>query len=250
MNLCWLLTGQIHCSERIGASSPILQRAASLLKDSPSAAGALSALLDILEQTGKFPAKDAPVPPAAASGTVSNASPDAAARPVSLGEWSHAFVPAGRKPRPERWIPVLGRTAAGVPRFWSGEEGWNVPTLEQLVEHHGSLEAAQVAPTTSTGEGGFDDAQLITLTEPDESDLSQFVVAGDLKQRYPDAFALRVDGDSMAPEIRHGDLVVLSPSAPAADGRAAVVQLDRQIGVTCKILRRDDQLLVRSPCRN
>ncbi|MFP4053868.1 MAG: helix-turn-helix transcriptional regulator, partial [Phycisphaerae bacterium] len=51
--------------------------------------------------------------------------------------------------------------------------------------------------------------------------------------------ALRVDGDSMSPEIRHGDLVVLSPSAPALDGRPAVVQIDRQIGVTCKLLRRE-----------
>jgi SOS-response transcriptional repressor LexA len=42
----------------------------------------------------------------------------------------------------------------------------------------------------------------------------------------------------MEPEYRHGDLVVLSPSQPAVDGRAAVVQLAGQIGVTCKLFRR------------
>ena len=30
-----------------------------------------------------------------------------------------------------------------------------------------------------------------------------------MKARYGDAFAVRIDGESMSPEIRHGDLVVL-----------------------------------------
>jgi SOS-response transcriptional repressor LexA len=45
----------------------------------------------------------------------------------------------------------------------------------------------------------------------------------------------------MAPEIRHGDVVICSPSVPAADGAAAVVQLKGQIGVTCKLFRRAGQ---------
>ncbi len=49
--------------------------------------------------------------------------------------------------------------------------------------------------------------------------------------------AIRVDGDSMTPEIHDGDLVLLSPSAAAVEGQAAVVQLAGQIGVTCKLYR-------------
>lgn len=41
------------------------------------------------------------------------------------------------------------------------------------------------------------------------------------------AFALRVDGDSMAPDFRHGDIIIVSPSGPPKDafrdGMAAVV---------------------------
>ena len=72
---------------------------------------------------------------------------------------------------------------------------------------------------------------------PDAENVAEFVVAGSLKRRFSDAFAVRIDGDSMAPEIRHGDVVICSASGEAAEGRAALVQLDGQIGVTCKILR-------------
>ena len=59
-----------------------------------------------------------------------------------------------------------------------------------------------------------------------------------MARRYRDAFALRVDGDSMAPRITDGDIIVVSGSVPVRDGAPAVVQLKDQIGVTCKILRR------------
>jgi len=80
--------------------------------------------------------------------------------------------------------------------------------------------------------------QLVTLSAPDQRDAVEFVAAEAIKRRYPDAFALRVDGDSMAPQILQGDVVVLSPSVPADDGRAAVVQAAGQIGVTCKLYRK------------
>ena len=37
----------------------------------------------------------------------------------------------------------------------------------------------------------------------------------------------------------HGDLVIVCPSQPAVQGKAAVVQLRGQIGVTCKLYRQD-----------
>ena len=79
---------------------------------------------------------------------------------------------------------------------------------------------------------------MITLRQPDDDNVAEFVSAGVIKRKYNDAFAVRIDGDSMSPEIRHGEIVICSPSAPAADGQAAVVQLAGQIGVTCKIFRR------------
>ena len=44
-----------------------------------------------------------------------------------------------------------------------------------------------------------------------------------------------VDGDSMAPRCRDGDIVLLSPDEPAREGRPAVVKLKGQIGATCKL---------------
>ena len=54
---------------------------------------------------------------------------------------------------------------------------------------------------------------------------------------FPDAFALQIDGDSMAPRINDADIVILSPSVPAAQGYVAVARLADQIGVTCKLIR-------------
>lgn len=139
------------------------------------------------------------------------------------------------------WVPVLGRTAAGVAHFWrKGEQAAAETTLDELIRRQSAGEAEVQSATVAGAEGGEESpVQIITLSAPDANDVVQFVGAPRIKARWPDAFALRVDGDSMAPDIRHGDLVVLSPSADAAEGRPAVVQLEGQIGVTCKLFRRD-----------
>ena len=139
-------------------------------------------------------------------------------------------------------MPVLGRSAAGVPQFWSDpKDGAGLTTLAELVARHANRQPQRVrtGKVCEGGSGSETSVQLITLRAPDESDVVEFVSAPSVKSAYPDVFALRIDGDSMAPEICHGDLVLLSPSASAADGRAAVVQIRNQIGVTCKVYRRE-----------
>ena len=78
----------------------------------------------------------------------------------------------------------------------------------------------------------------MTLT-PAAPGTAEFVIAEHIARRYRVLFAVRIDGESMAPEIRHGDVVILSPSVPAEPGRPALVQLVDQIGVTCKLIRFD-----------
>jgi phage repressor protein C with HTH and peptisase S24 domain len=150
--------------------------------------------------------------------------------------------PAPTDPAPDRlgWLPVLGRSAAGVAQFWIDKaQAEGITQLADLVARQGRQEHLHRATASqSDSPAGDSPVWLVTLRAPDESDVVEFVAAPQLKARYADAFALRIDGESMAPDIRHGDLVVLSPSAPAVDGRAAVVQLDGQIGVTCKLYRR------------
>ena len=216
VDLRWLLTGESHPAARVPADHPALQRAAKMLADHPDAAAPLAAFLDILAASLKFPPKSPPTEAPAVT-------------PVP---------PAGK----DTWIPVLGRSAAGVAAFWaSPEDARGVTKLEQIVERH-ARKARHAAPAAAAlADEPAQPVQIVTLNKPDADDVVEFIAAGILRARWPDAFALRIDGDSMSPDIRHGDLVILSPSAPAAEGKPAVAQLADQIGVTCKLFRREGE---------
>jgi len=240
-DLRWLLTGRESPEAAAPFDHPTLRRAAALLADRPDAAAPLAAFLDILIEVGKFPAKTGHSPAAGEERTGPGEGPAkrqaVAARPPRAAEEA---AQAGKAAR-AGWIPILGRSAAGVPHFWAdGDETAGLTTLEELISRHSSAAASDVQPALAAGiEGGEESpVQIVTLSVPDAGEVVQFVAAPQIKARWLDAFALRIDGDSMAPDIRHGDLAVLSPGAPASDGRAAVVQLEGQIGVTCKLFRR------------
>ena len=253
-DLHWLLTGKPGEAQMSAEDHPVLCRAARLLADCPDAAGPLGAFVGLLIEARKFPAKTQErgtgVSPVESAGT-----PD---RRGLVGSDAHgqvlgtpdeaASAAAGR----EAWIPILGRTAAGVARFWGrGEDVSGLTTLADLVARCAGQRPQVVRPAVATEAGPDTQAgaeaqtgalqpagvQLVTLSAPDERDAVEFVAAETIKRRHPDAFALRVDGDSMAPQIRPGDVVVLSPSIPAVEGRPAVAQLAGQIGVTCKLYR-------------
>jgi len=227
----WLLTGQSGGRE-VPADHPVLQRAAGLLADKPNAAAPLAAFVELLGASLEFPQESAEqVGPGDAP----------AARPpdAGAGEYRSDFAASAGDPRAS-WIPILGRSAAGLPQFWADAgQADGTTSLDELIERNAGGRVRQVRPATAAAEGAQAAVQVITLNEPDGLDVVSFVAAEGIKAMYGDAFALRIDGDSMHPDIRHGDLVILSPSVEAADGKAAVVQLDGQIGVTCKLFRRD-----------
>ena len=140
-------------------------------------------------------------------------------------------------------IPVLGRTAAGVPHFWRGNSGQRDLLLHiaRSPRAASSLDASLEGPLEGDDTAPPAAARLIQCSRPvrvGDVLVSEFLSAPLLRQASPGTFALRVDGDSMAPAIRHGDLVILSPDQPARPGRPAVVKLSRQVGVTCKLFRR------------
>ena len=265
VDLRWLITGEEPSGSSPAPSNPVLRRAAAMLEAKGDSAAALVAFLDILEAAAKFPPKQ----PAQANSNVAAASEasnadilsahilnasaaetDAAlagGTPATLkkaaaqntadetvprdGEEQEKFSSRG-------WIPILGRSAAGIPQFWSTRDDEQGTTaLADLIDRHKKRSLRAVAPAAIDGAEPCD-VQIITLREPDDADVVQYVNAPAVKRRHADAFALMVDGESMSPDIRHGDIVVLSPTAQAADGKAAVVQLERQIGVTCKLYRR------------
>jgi len=228
VDLKWLLTGAGSDGQAPRGDHPALQRAAALLSRCPHAAAPLAAFVEILSASMSFPAK-----PAAA---------DAAEPPTTepSGDSSeHAASPGD----PNAWIPILGRSAAGVPCFWADDDdARDVVTLGELVgQHVPDVHETRPARADVDGAREQETVQLILLPAAEAGRVVEFVSASDIKARYPDAFAVRIDGQSMAPEIRHGDVVVLSPTQAARDGQPAVVQLRRQIGVTCKLLRRDGE---------
>jgi phage repressor protein C with HTH and peptisase S24 domain len=234
VDLRWLLTGDEPGPEntsQVPTSHPAVRRAAELLSHHGEAARPLAAFLDILAATMRFPQK--PGEPAKPAGVVSTASPET---PVPR---TGPCQPAGSD-----LIPVLGRSAAGIPCFWASQtDAAGMTTLGELVERHLEnlpSQAMRLPAVQSSPEDSCPDptqpVQLIRLPEPvGESGPTEYIQASAVKEQYPDAFAVWIDGDSMSPEIRHGDLVLLSPSAQAQAGRSAVIQLAGAIGVTCKL---------------
>jgi len=210
-DLTWLLTGHA-AGEAVDPSHPALRRAAALLDACPDAAGPLLAFVELLAEVHELPELARAFGQAGAPGTTADSGLSfAAAGDAGADESAVAGGQAvATLPAEVPLIPVLGRSAAGVPQFWAAGEAAGVTSLADLVQRY----AGRAVRTVQVGDVDTDDAG-----------------------RDVEIITLRVDGESMAPEIRHGDLVILSPSRPAADGRAAVAQLAGQIGVTCKLFR-------------
>ncbi|MFW6155264.1 MAG: S24 family peptidase [Planctomycetota bacterium] len=277
VDLRWLVTGAEPAAGGV-TGHPAVVRAAELLRDHPQYAPALVAFVDLLAETGAtFPAAR-PAPESLVAGeveavggssepltaaTIAEAieaekrSPPAKPSPADLvagiapgGRPSSAKdEAAGRGEAPpahehQGWIPILGRSAAGVPHFWAetGSSGEGVTTLADLVACMRPRAARHMVQARAVGdlsEGAGARVQLVLLDHPQTPGTAEFVVAEHIADRYTAPFAVRIDGESMAPEIRHGDVVILSPDGAAEPGRPAVVQLADQIGVTCKLIRFD-----------
>ncbi len=232
VDLCWLLTGETEEDRAETVLHPAVRRAGELIKHRPDAAEPLSAFLDVLERSLELGSTGPTPGGVAGTDCPSGRCPDADARDRAVDE------PDAHEAQQARWIPVLGRSAAGVPEYWEDPAARReVTNLEDIVAEHVSRTRAEAQSDASCGLDG--PVEIIHLPDPQEGRPAEFIAAAPLKRRYPDAFALRIDGESMAPHLRHDDLVITSPSAAVEDGKPAIVQLDRQIGVTCKLLRRE-----------
>jgi hypothetical protein len=240
-SLRWLLTGQ-EAPATQPIDHPILRRAAELLRN-PANEASLSAFMDLLAQTNAFPAKHA----ATAAATSAEETSSDTLVSAELAESASPLVPPGHAEALQRqgWIPILGRSAAGVPHFWrdSEQDEVGIVRLRDLVGIFRPRSARHVHPAEAYGDlsGEESAAQLVLLDSPESPGTAEFVVAEHIARKYDPVFAVRIDGRSMEPDICHGDVVVLSPHCPAEQGKPAVVQLSDQIGVTCKLYREDEQ---------
>jgi hypothetical protein len=146
------------------------------------------------------------------------------------------------------WLPILGRTAAGLARFWTETEDKlpNITDLTDIIRKYQNKKNNNWHTKPISDDHSFsclsslDKTSVCFVQVSDDTDgICEFIESPAIYNSYPDAFALRVDGDSMAPNFQDGDLIIVSPSVPAGDGTLSVVKLRDQIGVTCKIIRFD-----------
>ena len=219
-DLEWLLTGQKpEKMFAFGENSRILKELDKLFTNNPEMTEAVLAFIELLKQKkgieGEFYSK------------VKTSKPD----------------------RPG-WIPVLGRTAAGIVHFWNQtslpEPKQAITELDELVQKHiGKTLVHSVDGTVSIDLQARplveslkrQQANLIQVSGQEHEQIVEFVQCEQLHYLFPDSFALRVDGDSMSPRINDGDIVILSPSVPAAQGQIGIASIANQIGVTCKLIR-------------
>lgn len=151
--------------------------------------------------------------------------------------------------RPAGWIPVVGSTAAGKARFWEelpathgGPEA--DARLEQVLEEYVTRTELDMGATSAGA--GPSAISLVQLSTPDERGFLEFLNAPEVRRKHPTAVAWRIDGDSMTPRYRDGDLVVTSDKHPAIAGHPCVARQKGQIGVNCKIYQEsgNDVLLI------
>ena len=280
-DLRWLLTGEGNEQPDALFGHPAVKRAAQILDRFPDAANPLVAFLDLLEQalelkqgkSGKvIPVSDSPaihdipdftnmkvlgedqISASAYTAEISNDSKSkgfATIRPIDSNAdsvWMNSTKLKQADSIPDfsaGWIPVLGRSAAGVSHFWAeSEDVEGITKLGDLISDHASTVAdMEVLPAKISGISA-DKVEIIQLPKPiDDSGMVEFINVPEVKSQLPGIFAVRIDGESMSPEINHGDLVLLSADHHAKANCPAVVQLKDAIGVTCKLFHRQGDSL-------
>jgi len=223
-DLQWLLRGSGGEKKfGFGPNSAILQELDGLLRENAELGEAVSAFVELLREKRKAEA-----------------------------ELGSAFT-ASKLKRPG-WIPVLGRTAAGMVLFWDQtvlpEPKRAITELDELVKKHIGKEIIGSADKTMSIDlqsralvDGIKraGANLMQVSGAEDEEVVEFVECEEIYELFPDSFGLAVDGDSMSPRINDGDIVILSPSVPAAQGQIGIARVANQIGVTCKLIRSSEK---------
>jgi len=161
--------------------------------------------------------------------------------PASKGAWEEHPPALGPSA-----IPIVGRTAAGLLAAWedffAGQDDPEV--IDRLIRQvegkaarrrEGDLKPAD--PHHESEHPSQTTAILTQLSSPTPDGVIEFLELPGIARPAPGTFALRVDGDSMAPRLMDGDLVVSHRHASPEAGMAAIVKIRDRVGVTAKLWR-------------
>lgn len=221
VDIGWLLTGKSN--EKSGKNDQISLKIHKIIEKQPASLQTILAFLGLLEQEADLQS--------------------------SRGQ------PKALQQAPTGWIPVLGRTAAGVPGLWDEAIGTDSAVLEthleELVQKHINASIVNSMATDVSIDSqarpviqALNNVQAsLVQTAGGDDQIVQFIDCPQIRELLPDCFALQIDGDSMAPRINDGDIVIVSPSVSANAALPAIVRLTDAIGVTCKLMRIEDEII-------
>jgi transcriptional regulator with XRE-family HTH domain len=249
-DLVWLLTGGSSEPGSEGDNSqeePIIGQVRELVRRRPETVQSLSAFLALIDPstTGR----------SAISGSRTEAGLEAR---QSRGNGTEPPPQTASDPAAKELIPVVGSTAAGPARFWremlvdDGQSGWGDEAnarlqrlLAQCDERSRSTKFSLVGDPVDSNP--HSSAALIQFSRPDEFGILEFLSCPGIVEPQSPLVAWRIDGDSMAPRYRDGDFVLVNSRQPAVDGYPCVAHQRGQIGVNCKIFKREATDIVLVP---
>jgi repressor LexA len=152
--------------------------------------------------------------------------------------------------------------SSGLPTFWKKGSVPKAPTLAKIADYFGVTvndlladpaeapppsklhreEGEKIAVLASVGAG----IPLEAINTFDQDDPDSWEEISKLDAARGEYFALRIRGNSMEPEIHHGDVVVVRCAEEFADGDMVIALVNGDEGV-CKILKyRDDGIALTS----
>jgi SOS-response transcriptional repressor LexA/transcriptional regulator with XRE-family HTH domain len=244
-DLHWLISGAgrsgPNSSEEPRYEEPIVKHVRELVARRPEAVRSLSAFLALIDPVESSAWLEAsPAGPAIAAG-------------AAAGEWEPHEEAIGDRPASltaaAAMIPVVGGTAAGPAHFWRDlleslpdREAWEHESdrrVQRLLAEWGERSQATAGRLLASPAGAppVSRVALVQCSRPDESGIVEFLACPAPSVREA-LVAWRIDGDSMAPRYRDGDLVLVSPNHDAVDGHPCVAHQRGQIGANCKIFTR------------
>jgi SOS-response transcriptional repressor LexA len=196
------------------------------------------------ETVARFAASLAPSPQAAAAGAAFRAlmgNVDA-----TLPQGAKPWKPHPPQPGPNS-VPIIGRTAAGILAAWeecfAGQDDPQI--MERLLGHVEEGAAAHRREAVLTAADPQHDAAqpadatawLTQLAAPTPEGITEFIDVPGLGPVEPGTFALRVDGNSMFPRLRDGDIIISNRRAEPQPGQTVLVKIRGHVGVTVKLWR-------------
>lgn len=143
----------------------------------------------------------------------------------------------------EELARIAGVSRGAVSQWEGGFSEPRMGAIERMAQHFGIPKSALIEDNGLASPDGYTSVPLlgsIAAGEPIDMESAEgsFPVPSKIHARYPDAFLLRVEGDSMNRRVPDGCLVLVDPDDRRPDGRGAFAVCVNGYAATIKRVRR------------